>query len=62
MDCRECGKPATAIAFTKGNPEDVPLCKKCANSPKYKSWMGQTLNTADSPTGRFMRAHLKGVS
>lgn len=61
MNCTECGKPAIGIVFTKGVAEDVPLCKKCSNTPKYAAWQSQTFNTANSPTGLMIRNLVKGA-
>jgi hypothetical protein len=61
MNCKACGGPAIGIVFTKGNPADVPLCKKCGRAPEYKGWMSQSFSTANSATGQMIRANLKGV-
>jgi hypothetical protein len=59
MNCKECGNPAVGVMFTKGNPDDVALCKPCGRKPKYDGWNSQSLNTANSPTGLMIRNMVK---
>jgi hypothetical protein len=59
MAC-ECGRPAIGIVFTKGDPRDIPVCKKCQRA-NYPDWNSQSLNTAASPTGLMIRTHLKRI-
>jgi hypothetical protein len=61
MNCKECGKPAIGIVFTKGVAEDVALCKKCSHTPQYAGWDSQTFNAANSPTGLMIRNMIKGA-
>jgi hypothetical protein len=55
--CKECGKPAIGIAFTRGS-DDVAVCKSHANTT-YKGWRSQTLSTAASPMGRIIRSRVQ---
>ena len=58
--CAECSKSAVGVMFTAGVPQDVPLCRKCGNAPKYAGWKSQSLTTAASATGRMIRSTVKG--